>query len=89
MATQAEVVAELKVLKTQAVKIRTEVVDAKTELNATIKRLEDIIAAGNTGEATAELVAVKDELKAEFQTLDDLHLDTTPGGPEPAPAPTA
>lgn len=75
MATQAEVVAELRVLKGQAEKIRTEVTDAKTELQATIKRLEDIIAAGNTGEATAELVAVKDELKAELQTLDDLHLD--------------
>lgn len=87
MATQAEVVAELKVLKTQAGKIRTEVVDAKTELTATIKRLEDIIAAGNTGEATAELVAVKDELKAELQTLDDLHLDTpTPPTEPPTPA---
>lgn len=75
MATQAEVVVELKALKGQAEKIRTEVTDAKTELQATIKRLEDIIAAGNTGEATAELVAVKDELKAELQTLDDLHLD--------------
>lgn len=75
MATQAEVVAELRVLKGQAEKIRTEVTDAKNELQATIKRLEEIIAAGNTGEATAELVAVKDELKAELQTLDDLHLD--------------
>lgn len=78
MATQAEVSAELRVLKTQAQKIRTEVIDAKTELQATIKRLEDIIAAGNTGEATAELVSVKDELKAELQTIDDLNLDAPP-----------
>lgn len=84
MATQAEVVVELKALKGQAEKIRTEVTDAKTELQATIKRLEDIIAAGNTGEATAELVAVKDELKAELQTLDDLHLDKPTPPPTPA-----
>lgn len=78
MATQAEVVEELRTLKTQVGKIRTEVTDAKTELQATIKRLEDVIAAGNTGEASAELVAIKDELKAEFQTLDDLHTDKPP-----------
>lgn len=78
MASQAEVVAELNGLKAQAGKIRTEVLDATGELKATIKHLEDIIAAGNTGEATAELVQVKDELKAEFQTLDDLHLDKVP-----------
>lgn len=86
MATQAEVVAELRVLKGQAAKIRTEVTDAKNELQTTIKRLEEIIAAGNTGEATAELVAVKDELKAELQTLDDLHLDGTAPPSEPTPA---
>lgn len=78
MATQAEVVAELTTLKGQVGKIRTEVTDAKTELQDTIKRLEDVIAAGNTGQASAELVAIKDELKAEFQTLDDLHLDKVP-----------
>lgn len=78
MATQAEVTAELRTLKDQVSKIRSEVTDAKNELAATIKRLEDIIAAGNTGEATAELVAVKDELKAELQTLDDLHTDRPP-----------
>lgn len=75
MATQAEVVAELQVLKGQAVKIKQEVVDAKNELQETIKKLEAIIAAGNTGDATAELIAIKDELKAELQTIDDLHLD--------------
>lgn len=75
MATQSEIVAELQVLKGQAVKIKQEVVDAKNELQDTIKKLEAIIAAGNAGDATPELVTIKDELKAELQTIDDLHLD--------------
>lgn len=86
MATQAEVATELRALKTLAQKIRVEVTTAKTDLEATIKRLEEIIAAGNTGEATAELVEVKDELKAELQTLDDLHLDSTPPSDPVTPA---
>lgn len=78
MATQQEVTAELRTLKTQVTKIKEEVVTAKTDLEASIKRLEAVIAAGNSGEASAELVAIKDELKAELQTLDDLHLDSPP-----------
>lgn len=87
MATQAEVVAELTALKTQVGKIKTEVIDAKNELQATIKRLEDIINEGNAGNATPELVAIKDELKAELQTLDDLHLDKPQPPPPPPPPP--
>ena len=75
MATQAEVVEELKLLKDQGAKIKAEVISAKEELAAEIKRLQDIIDSGNTGDATAELVAVKDELKETLQGLDDLHLD--------------
>lgn len=75
MATQAEVVEELKTVKTTLGKIKTEVTDAKDELLATIKRLEEVIAGGNTGGASAELIAIKDELVAEVKTLDDLHLD--------------
>lgn len=78
MATQAEVVAELTTLKGQVGKIRTEITDAKTELVDTIARLQAVIDAGNAGAATPELVAIKDELKAELQTIDDLHLDKVP-----------
>ena len=75
MATQAEVVVELRDSKVQLQKIKQEVVDAKNDLAATIKRLEDVIAAGNTGEASADLVSIKDELKVELQAFDDLHAD--------------
>lgn len=80
MATQAEVVEELKLLKEQGAKIKAEVISAKEELTAEIKRLQDIIDSGSAGEATPELVQIKDELKETLQGIDDLHLDT------PAPA---
>lgn len=76
MATQAEVVAELKTLKGQVDKIKQEVVAARVVLTEQITKLEEIIAGGGAGNAIPELVAIKDELKAELQSLDDLNLDT-------------
>lgn len=78
MQTQAQVAAELRDFKGQVVKIKTEVIEKADELRDTIKRLEEIIAAGNTGEASAELVTVKDELKEELQGLDAINPDKTP-----------
>lgn len=81
MATQAEVAAELRTLKGQVGKIKTEVLEKADEFRETIKKLEEIIAAGNTGEASAELVTVKDELKEELQGLDAINPDKTPPTP--------
>ena len=75
MQTQAEVAAELRELKSQVKKIRAENKTHADFLADKIKQLEAIIAAGNTGEATAELVAVKDELKAELADFDADHPD--------------
>lgn len=76
MATQSEVVAELRTLKGQIDKIKQEVVAARVVLTEQIKKLEEIIAAGGTGDAIPALVEIKDELKAELQALDDLNVDT-------------
>lgn len=75
MASQAEVAAELRTVKTQIGKVQAEVISARDKLTAKITELEAIIAAGTAGEASAELVTIKDELKAVVQGLDDVTPD--------------
>lgn len=79
MATQAEVTADLILLKAQVNKIAVEQQTRFDTLSTRITELETLINAG--GQATPELTAALAEVKTALQSLDDTI-------PDAAPAPT-
>lgn len=80
MATQAEVTADLILLKAQVNKIAVEQQTRFDALSARIAELEAIVTAG--GNATPELTAALAEVKTALQSLDDTIPDA-----QPAPTP--
>lgn len=79
MATQAEMVQQLKDAAAQARKTFDEIKDTQAKMNVAIQKIADleaVIASG--GDASPELVAAVTEVKDSIQAADDAIPDLTP-----------
>ncbi len=78
MATQLELIEALKTVRAQQDKSTEEIKNALKTLSDKITELEEVIA---KGEATPELTAAVDAVKAQAQVIDDLIPDLPPPPP--------